>query len=101
MLASITKPYLSSDNGVRRPGIELPENWIFIGDSLTEGVGSKRASFVTELLNLMRTKRREGSLRGNFRANFIRLNRADPTSQSRFVVFNLAGFIDKDADTDG
>jgi len=32
----------------------MVRNWIFLGDSLTEGVGSKRVSHVTELVKQLR-----------------------------------------------
>ena len=35
-------------------------NWVFLGDSLTEGVGSLRATYVTELVNRLRKKHEGG-----------------------------------------
>ena len=33
---------------------EPPSNWVFLGDSITEGVGSLRVTFVSELVNRLR-----------------------------------------------
>jgi lysophospholipase L1-like esterase len=76
--------------------IELYGNWVFMGDSLTEGVGASRISYVTELTRLIRQQVKEGKLPAELRANLIRLRPVDAPSHSRFVVFNLAGFVDRD-----
>jgi hypothetical protein len=67
-----------------------------MGDSLTEGVGASRVSYVTELTSLIRHQVKEGRLPAELRANLIRLRPVDAPSHSRFVVFNLAGFVDRD-----
>lgn len=72
-----------------------------MGDSLTEGIGTSRISYVAELLRLIRQKVEEGELPATLRANLIRLRPVDPSSHSRFVVFNQAGFIDKDEKGNG
>lgn len=71
----------------------ITENWVFLGDSLTEGVGSSRISYVNELAQMIRN---ESSLSNDICANIIRLRRIDPNTLSRFVVFNIAGFLDFD-----
>jgi len=72
-----------------------------MGDSLTEGVGASRVSYVTELTYLIRQKVKEGTLPDELRAHLLRLRSVDTGSHSRFVVFNLAGFIDKDEPAGG
>ena len=74
----------------------LFDNWVFMGDSLTEGVGASRVSYVTELAYLIRQKVKDGALPNELRAHLLRLRSVDADSHSRFVAFNLAGFIDKD-----
>jgi hypothetical protein len=87
-VSSITEP-----NAINA---DLSGNWVFMGDSLTEGVGASRVSYVTELLKLIRQKVREGILPAKLQVNLIRLRPVDAASNSRFVVFNLAGFLDRD-----
>jgi lysophospholipase L1-like esterase len=73
-----------------------PHNWVFLGDSLTEGVGSKRVSHVSELVKSLRTG--EGR---QFRAvHHMRLREVDSQAFDRFVDFNVAGFMDTDAPAD-
>jgi lysophospholipase L1-like esterase len=62
-------------------------NWVFLGDSLTEGVGWKRISYVTELVTQIRSARCE------INVHELRLRHADP---NRFIEFNVAGKIDID-----
>ncbi len=68
----------------------LAENWVFLGDSLTEGVGSSRISYVTELINIIRIK-------SDYAVDEIKIRRVDESSFSRFVKFNLAGKYDSDS----
>ena len=63
-------------------------NWVFLGDSLTEGVGSKRISYVSELVTRIRSARCE------INAHELRLRNVDPHG---FVDFNVAGKMDVDA----
>ena len=65
-------------------------NWIFLGDSLTEGVGSKRISHVTELVK---------QLRAGTDANVheFRLRQID-ADINRQIEFNVAGLMNVDAD---
>src|SRR5205085_7641390 len=74
----------------------ISQNWIFLGDSLTEGVGSSRISYVNEFAQMIRNASRNGRLESDVRVNVIRLRRVDPSSISRFVIFNLTGFLDRD-----
>src|SRR5262245_48563797 len=53
-------------------------NWVFLGDSLTEGVGSKRISHVTELAKQLR-------------ASEFRLRHVDAFNGQ--VEFNVAGLM--------
>src|SRR5687768_10684392 len=66
-------------------------NWVFLGDSLTEGVGSKRISYVSELVTRLRSARCENNV------HELRLRHVDPHGFDRFVEFNVAGKIDVDA----
>ena len=61
-------------------------NWVFLGDSLTEGVGWKRISYVTELVTQIRASK-------ELNVHELRLRHFDP---SEFVEFNLAGKLDLD-----
>lgn len=70
---------------------KCPENWIFLGDSLTEGVGSSRISYVSEMVKLLRaTSRRQ--------VEEIRLRKVETDELSRFVRFNLAGYWNADTE---
>ena len=61
-------------------------NCVFLGDSLTEGVGWKRISYVTELVTQIRSTKK-------LNVHELRLRHSDV---SEFVDFNLAGRIDVD-----
>jgi hypothetical protein len=62
-------------------------NWVFLGDSLTEGVGSKRVSHVTELANQLR------SSNGDTNVHELRLRHVDVASFNRDIEFNVAGLM--------
>lgn len=62
-------------------------NWVFLGDSLTEGVGSKRISYVTELVEQIRSLR-------TLNVHEMRLRRVEPFD--RFIEINVAGKLDID-----
>jgi len=70
----------------------MARNWVFLGDSLTEGVGSKRISHVTELVKQMRSV-------GGVNVHEFRLRQigADLSHQ---IDFNVAGLMNVDADQD-
>ncbi len=63
-------------------------NWIFLGDSLTEGIGSKRVSYVTGLSSIFQ----ENTYK-DFGENIheIRLRKVDPRSFNKFLRVNIAG----------
>ena len=61
-------------------------NCVFLGDSLTEGVGWKRISYVTELVTQIRSTK-------TLNVHELRLRHSEA---SEFVDFNLAGRIDVD-----
>lgn len=61
-------------------------NWVFLGDSLTEGVGSKRISYVTELVTQIRALE-------TLTVHELRLRRIESHG---FVEFNIAGKMDVD-----
>jgi lysophospholipase L1-like esterase len=68
----------------------MVRNWVFLGDSLTEGVGSKRISHVTELVNQLRS---DGS---DFNVHEFRLRHVDLPSFNRDIEFNVAGLINRE-----
>ena len=65
-------------------------NWVFLGDSLTEGVGSKRVSHVAELASQLRAA-------GDTNVHEFRLRHVDTHTFNRFIDFNVAGFMNVDA----
>ena len=69
----------------------MGRNWVFLGDSLTEGVGWKRISYVTELVKQIRADK-------ELNVHELRLRHSD---SSEFVEFNLAGKLDLDAEQFG
>ncbi|HEU4836371.1 MAG TPA: SGNH/GDSL hydrolase family protein [Pyrinomonadaceae bacterium] len=68
----------------------MVRNWVFLGDSLTEGVGSKRISHVTELVKQLRSS--DGMSVHEFRLRQI------GADFNRQIDFNVAGLMDVDAD---
>ena len=73
-------------------------NWVFLGDSLTEGVGSSRVSFVTELTRRLRTNKANSDA---INVHELRLRHVEPDGFSRFVRFNVAGHWDVQQSVDG
>src|ERR1044071_7238326 len=68
----------------------MARNWVFLGDSLTEGVGSKRISHVTELVKQLRSA-------NGMNVHEFRLRHVD-NAFNKQIDFNVAGVIDVDAD---
>jgi len=68
----------------------MVRNWIFLGDSLTEGVGSKRISHVTEFVKQMRAA--AGANVHEFRLRQI------GADFNRQIDFNVAGLMNVDGD---
>ena len=68
----------------------MVRNWVFLGDSLTEGVGSKRVSHVTALVKQLR-------LSGGANVHEFRLRQID-ADFNRQIDFNVAGLMNVDAD---
>src|SRR5437868_4306962 len=66
----------------------MGRSWIFLGDSLTEGVGSRRISHVTELAKQLRSDGCAGS--GN--VHEFRLRRIE-ISLNQQIEFNVAGWM--------
>jgi hypothetical protein len=64
-------------------------NWIFLGDSITEGVGSLRATYVSELVNRLRAAPAARTVHD------LRLREVEPDF-NRFIRVNLAGFLRND-----
>ena len=65
----------------------MVRNWVFLGDSLTEGVGSKRISHVAELVKQLRSS--------GVGANEFRLRQID-AGFNRQIDFNVAGLMNVD-----
>ena len=72
----------------------ISRNWVFLGDSLTEGIGSQRVSHVSELVNCLRTV--DAKSLHHRAVHHMRLREVDSQGFDRFVKFNVAGFIDRD-----
>ena len=77
----------------------MTENWVFLGDSLTEGVGSSRISHVTELVAQLRSADHNGN--GPLRVHELRLRRVNPQQFDRFVELNVAGYMNVDGQNSG
>src|SRR2546425_6344492 len=69
---------------------ERAENWVFLGDSLTEGVGTSRVSYINELATQLRADEDERAV------HVLRLRKVDTKGFNRFVQFNLAGHLNAD-----
>lgn len=67
-----------------------PTNWVFLGDSLTEGIGSRRVTFVTELAKALRLSETTRSVHD------IRFREVDPDQFNPFIRVNLAGYLSAD-----
>ena len=67
-----------------------PANWVFLGDSLTEGIGSKRVTYVSELAKQLRRSETRRAVHD------IRLREVDPDQFNRFIRVNLAGYLSAD-----
>jgi len=78
------------------PSQPAVRNWVFLGDSLTEGVGSERVSHVTELVKQLRGDLDE--VGGSPSVHHIRLRSVEPGSFDRFVQFNVAGYMNVDVE---
>lgn len=63
-------------------------SWVFLGDSLTEGVGSSRASHVTELVKQLRAR----GVAGAANVHEFRL-RPIQSSANAQIQFNVAGWM--------
>jgi lysophospholipase L1-like esterase len=72
----------------------LPVNWVFLGDSLTEGMGSKHASYVSELADLLRESVHAG-VDLDRSIQVVRFREVHP-SFHRSGQFNLAGHLARD-----
>ena len=69
----------------------MVRNWVFLGDSLTEGVGSQRISHVAELVKQLRATGCDASVH-EFRLRQI------GADFNRQIDFNVAGLMNVDAD---
>ncbi len=68
----------------------MVRNWVFLGDSLTEGVGSQRISHVTEFVKQMRAD--AGANVHEFRLRHV------SSDFNRQIDFNVAGLMNVDGD---
>src|SRR5690349_16189848 len=66
----------------------MGRNWVFLGDSLTEGVGSRRISHVTELAQQLRAK----GCPGCANVHEFRLRPIDAAANQQ-IDFNVAGWM--------
>src|SRR5688572_25737601 len=71
---------------------KVVRNWVFLGDSLTEGVGSKRVSHVGELVKQLRSSDCATTRGAN--VNEFRLRRVDELN--RYIEFNVGGLMNTD-----
>lgn len=63
-------------------------SWVFLGDSLTEGVGSSRVSHVTELVKLLRASGAAWAAN----VHEFRLRPIQPSANAQ-IQFNVAGWM--------
>jgi lysophospholipase L1-like esterase len=80
-------------SGMSRDVMTRAVNWVFLGDSLTEGVGSSRATYVTELAARLRASSSERAVHD------VRLREVDPDQFNPFIRVNVAGYLTPDART--
>jgi len=73
----------------------MSRNWVFLGDSLTEGVGSKRISHVAELVKQLRA-----SSCADTNVHEFRLRHIDSPSFNGQIDFNVAGLLNVDQQHD-
>ena len=73
-----------------KPLTGMQKSWIFLGDSLTEGVGSSRASFFTDLGQLMRSEAI------TTRIHMLKVRPVNPDIFNAQLKTNLAVFEDRD-----
>lgn len=69
------------------------KNWVFLGDSLTEGVGSERVSYITELVRLLSAA--ELRKREPARQAIHEFRLREMQSFDRFARFNVAGLWER------
>lgn len=66
-----------------------PTNWIFLGDSITEGIGSRRSTYVSELANRLRAAASPCAVHD------FRLRQVEEEF-NRFIRVNVAGYLRRD-----
>src|SRR5215217_8174572 len=69
----------------------MVRNWVFLGDSLTEGVGSKRISHVAELGKQLRSS--GCAIAAGTNVHEFRLRHVDMPGFNRDIEFNVAGLM--------
>ena len=70
----------------------VTETWVFLGDSLTEGIGTRRVSYVSELAKLLRAE-------GGRAVHELRFRMLDFSSSRDLSHFNAAAQLVKDDST--
>jgi len=73
----------------------MGRNWVFLGDSLTEGVGSSRVSYVSDLVKQLRSS----GCAGAANVHEFRLRQID-ANLDRQIKFNVAGLMNVDKQHD-
>jgi lysophospholipase L1-like esterase len=68
-----------------------PRNWVFLGDSLTEGIGSTRATYVHEFVQQLRAQAQR-----RHAIHEMRLRDVDPLTFNPYIRTNLAGHFEAD-----
>lgn len=66
------------------------ENWFFFGDSLTEGVGSTRVSYLSEFVELFRKSEEKKSIETRRVVHLVKMRGVDPLTFNRYIECNIA-----------
>lgn len=69
------------------------KNWVFLGDSLTEGIGSERVSYITELVRLLSAAEQRKPCLSRQAIHEFRLR--EMQSFNHFARFNVAGLWER------
>lgn len=69
----------------------ISENWFFFGDSLTEGVGSSRISYLSEFVELFRKSEEKKPIETRRVVHLVKMRDVDPVTFNRYIKCNIAG----------
>ena len=75
------------------------EHWVFLGDSLTEGIGRDRVSYVSELAQNLRGKMAPLST-SPIRVGYFRVRKVQPDAFNKYISVNFAGLWEPPAGHD-